>query len=221
MNYYVYVDWTLEEIQRPFYVGKGSGNRAARSRRNWKHRNIRTSFGLDRKIVFETVDEAVALSREIELIANYHTFVDDVKYNGIGCNFTAGGEGGLHPSCHTRVLIAESNQRRKGEKRSPEAKKRISEGIRRSLQQREKRTLSVEHKQHISSGLVGHEVSHITRKKLQESTSRSHTDPMIKQKMIDGMRVANQREDVRLRRSLAALRREHRKREKRLLDESN
>lgn len=174
MTFYVYVDWTTELVPRPFYVGKGSGGRFKRERRNWKHRQTRKQFGITREILFQSSVEPAAFTHEEDVIRELHTFVDDPSYNGLGCNFTAGGDGGKHPSLNTRRLIGESNRRRRGEKRSPAACKRISVAIRASLERTGKRKLSERHRSSISNGLVGHAVSEETREKLRIAAKLQH-----------------------------------------------
>lgn len=90
---FVYVDWTEEEIPRPFYVGLGHKRRVNAIHRNNKHTGMRRKFGFHREIVFGTADRDAAQSLEIQLIAEYKTYhYDDIE--GIGCNFTRGGECG-------------------------------------------------------------------------------------------------------------------------------
>lgn len=190
MNYYTYIDWTLEDLPRPFYVGKGSGSRIRVKRRNWKHHQIQNKFGIRREIVFESDDVSQALAHEIELIAKHHTFVNDATYNGIGCNFTAGGEGGSNPSERTRTLIADSNRRRRGEKRSVAAKKHIRDAIRASVKRRGKWSLSDEHKRHISEGNMGHAVSVETKEKLRKTSKQMHQNPNIRKRILDALRNA-------------------------------
>lgn len=89
--YYTYVDETLHGI--PFYVGMGDAIRVKRIQRNKHHTHICLKHGINRKIIGTFEDRKDAVELEIKLIAEYHTFVDDHAYNGIGCNYTAGGEG--------------------------------------------------------------------------------------------------------------------------------
>lgn len=91
--YYTYVDYTTEIVPRPFYVGKGIKNRVENSIRNYKHSTISKKFGFNRIIEFETNIEIEAYKREIELIAELHTFVEDELATEIVCNFTKGGDG--------------------------------------------------------------------------------------------------------------------------------
>lgn len=91
--FFTYVDWTITTPQ-PFYVGVGDIRRLGRRfGRNKHHTHTAKKYGLDRRTVasFETREDALAF--EIKLIAEYHTFVDDPNYNGIGTNYTIGGEG--------------------------------------------------------------------------------------------------------------------------------
>lgn len=185
--FYVYVDWTREDTPRAFYVGKGTERRLRVSRRNWKHKKVRETFGIERKITFTTSDEEEAFREETRLILEHHTFVNDPKYVGIGCNFTGGGDGGSRPSLETRRLIGESNRKRRGEKRSDIAKSRMREAakIRRKVE-----TLSPEHRKHISKGLEGHLVRDETRAKLRETTRQMHQDPAIKLRVLQALRNA-------------------------------
>lgn len=93
MIFYVYEDWTLEVIPRCFYVGKGKEKRVREVKRNRLHKHVRKQFGFERLVVFLTSDEQAACAHERDLVAEHHTFVRDPHYNGVGCNFTEGGEG--------------------------------------------------------------------------------------------------------------------------------
>lgn len=106
--HHVYIDYTNDA--RPFYVGMGLENRLSRRfGRNPRHTNTGKKHGCNRQIVgsFEKRKDAVSL--EIKLIAEHHTFVDDPEYNGIGCNYTTGGEG-CACSEETRKKISESRK---------------------------------------------------------------------------------------------------------------
>ncbi len=106
--YHTYVDWT--DDGRPFYVGMGDDARVSRKLgRNKHHTHVSQKHGQDRRIVasFEERNDAVDL--EIKLIAEHHTFVDDPAYNGVGTNYTLGGEG-CRCSEETRKKISESRK---------------------------------------------------------------------------------------------------------------
>lgn len=102
--WYVYVDWTMEEAPRPFYVGKGSLSRVRQTKRNSKHTHISTLYGFRRQVVLEVPDEQEALSFERSLIVTLRTLPKDSE---IGCNFTKGGQGtcGHTQSADTRAKI--------------------------------------------------------------------------------------------------------------------
>lgn len=90
--YYVYFDYTQEEIPRLFYVGKGLKRRVSNLKRNKHHSSISKKYGIKREIVFFSFDNQLVCELEIELIKQFHTFVEDVEYK-FGANYTIGGEG--------------------------------------------------------------------------------------------------------------------------------
>lgn len=99
--WFVYIDWTLEEVSRPFYVGKGDKSRVCRLKRNKHHEHIAEKYGMRREIIFETKDEPEAFRVEIEKIRALRTCVYDDDYV-FGANYTVGGDGvsGLKHSQH-------------------------------------------------------------------------------------------------------------------------
>jgi hypothetical protein len=90
MTFYVYEDWTTEELPRCFYVGKGLKNRLRYKVRNKKHAATSAKYGMLRIVVLETKDEQEAFDRERELIQYRQTYAHKFEF---GCNFTLGGEG--------------------------------------------------------------------------------------------------------------------------------
>ena len=92
-KFHVYVDWTREKNPRPFYVGKGLLKRVGLSVRNKHHSHVSAKHGFDRRIILETFEEQEAFEEEIRLIKELATCVYDSNYNGIGCNYTWGGDG--------------------------------------------------------------------------------------------------------------------------------
>jgi hypothetical protein len=93
-TFHTYIDWTLEDVPRPFYVGKGNDGRARNPERNQKHRYVRKMFGFRREIVFSSIDEKACFSEEIKLIRELHTYIhDEAADMEIACNFTYGGDG--------------------------------------------------------------------------------------------------------------------------------
>lgn len=111
-GFFVYVDWTTEDVPRPFYVGKGNERRIKFPRRNRLHENIANKHGLIRQVVFETDDEQLALALEQRLIAEYKTYVHGGE-GYWGANFTLGGEGvsGLKFSEATRARLSQKARR--------------------------------------------------------------------------------------------------------------
>lgn len=90
--FHTYIDWTNDG--RPFYVGMGDDARVARRLgRNKHHTHVARKHGQRREIVLSTEDRQATIDLEIKLIAEHHTFKDDPEFNGIGCNYTKGGEG--------------------------------------------------------------------------------------------------------------------------------
>jgi hypothetical protein len=92
------------------YVGKGNEGRTRNPERNGKHRHVRKTYGLRREVVFTSDDENDCFRREIELVAEHHTYVHDPLAADVACNFTKGGEGvsGWHPSEETKRKTSET-----------------------------------------------------------------------------------------------------------------
>jgi hypothetical protein len=124
-EHYVYVDWTLEEVPRPFYVGKGNKRRVGRKTpRNKLHENITNKHGIDRRIEYVTEDEAEALAKECELIAKYKTFYHDP--DGWGANFTLGGDGVSGSTWnHSDEAKEKLRQAHQGKKKTAATKKKM------------------------------------------------------------------------------------------------
>jgi hypothetical protein len=128
--YYVYVDFTLEQNPRAYYVGKGLKARIKRKFRNHKHQRIADSLGFDRRIFLATEDERVAFDEEERLIRELKTHVDD----DFGANYTYGGEGASGRSMNeeTRRRISCSLS---GHTVSDDARRKMSDGVRAWLSQ--------------------------------------------------------------------------------------
>lgn len=108
MLFHTYIDWTAEECPRAFYVGKGNEARTRNPERNQKHRYVRNTYGHRREIIFSSESERECLDKEIQLIAEHHTYYLDEFASEIACNFTMGGDGstGWRPSDEQRANIA-------------------------------------------------------------------------------------------------------------------
>lgn len=127
-KFYVYVHRRLSD-NKPFYVGKGKGNRAySLSGRNDYWKNTAKKHGFSVELVFEELNEEDAFQCEKDTILEF-------KYFGYPLtNLTDGGEGtsGYKQSAETRKLISDSIT---GLKRSDETKQKISDafkGVKRS-----------------------------------------------------------------------------------------
>lgn len=108
--FHTYIDWTTDG--RPFYVGMGDDHRIyVMSPRNKRYGHVANKHGRHREVVQSFEDRQGAVDLEVKLIAEHHTFVDDPLYNGIGCNYTRGGEG-CPCSEETRRKISESKKGR-------------------------------------------------------------------------------------------------------------
>lgn len=94
-KFFVYVDYTTELEQRPYYVGKGIIRRVRNLRsRNKLHSNIKEKYGFERRCVLGPVTELEAFNEEKRLITELKTYF----YGGPGywgCNFTLGGDGSI------------------------------------------------------------------------------------------------------------------------------
>ncbi len=123
--FFTYIDWTLEDPPRPFYVGKGMFTRVRKPMRNVYWQNITAKYGWRREVVLGTKDESFAFEEEKRRIAQLGTFEDGTPGRW-GANLTEGGEGcsGLIVSDQTRRKQSLAG---KGKKRSSETRKRMSE----------------------------------------------------------------------------------------------
>lgn len=103
-KYYVYVHRRLSDNQ-PFYVGKGSGNRAwdfsTKGRNPYRHR-VKNKHGVQVEIVFDNLNEDDALKCEKDAILEFNYFGYKLT------NMTSGGEGssGLDFTDQQRLNIA-------------------------------------------------------------------------------------------------------------------
>jgi len=127
-NFYTYIDWTIEETPRAFYVGKGNLLRIRKPDRNQKHKYVCENFGFRREIIFSSEIERECLELEILLIKEYHTFYqDELADKEIACNFTTGGDGtsGWVPTFEQKKNISDGIKR--AHREHPEYADKISE----------------------------------------------------------------------------------------------
>lgn len=131
--FYVYVDWTTEDIPRPFYVGKGVSSRLKRHARNKHHANISAKHGMERRVEYETLCEAEAFDVERKLILELGTHV--YSPNHWGANYTLGGDG---VKGSKRPALSQAHKdalsRAASYKRSDETKRLMSEAANRRMQ---------------------------------------------------------------------------------------
>ncbi len=114
---FVYLDWTLEDVPRCFYVGKGDERRVKKRDRNefWKH--TAAKYGWRREVVLTTKDSKFVENQEREWIVRMGTYHHD-RSDGWGCNFTRGGDvGGAHfGHPHSEATKAVLSQKLRGNK---------------------------------------------------------------------------------------------------------
>jgi hypothetical protein len=163
MKFKVYIDYTTEQIPRPFYVGKGHHRRVKLFSRNKLHTAISNKYGFDRRVVFETDDEQEAFVKEIELIAEHNTYVYS---GGWGANFTRGGEGKSETK-HSNALKSE-NHPMWGRHHTEESKRKNSES---------NKTAQLGRK----NGMYGKHHSEETRKKISDNQKGWHHTEEAKQ----------------------------------------
>ncbi len=174
----IYVDYTLEETPRPFYVGKGVLERVKSLTRNNLHSRISKKYGIERKVIFETDNEQEAFEIEKKLILEYKTFIHG-DANSWGANLTQGGEGtsGMIMSDEAKRKNSESNKiscsKEKngmyGKHHSEETRKKIgirSRGRHKSVETRQKMSTSLRQRNLTTKRK---QISEATRQKISEA----------------------------------------------------
>lgn len=91
-EYFGYKHYTNEKNPRCFYVGKGKQRRPYQLKRNKKHNNVLNKYGCNVVVCVGPISNSDACDWEKREIQNENTY-HYVDPNGIGCNFTLGGEG--------------------------------------------------------------------------------------------------------------------------------
>lgn len=144
-NFYVYLH-NRGDNGEPFYVGKGTRNRANdKGHRNKHWHNIVNKHGYTVEIIFDGLENKESCQVEIDVIL-------ELRYFGYRlCNYTNGGEGKL------------------GYKTSEETKRKISKS-------NTGKKISEEHKKKLSDAFKGRIVSAETRKKMSENNAFRRPD---------------------------------------------
>ncbi len=172
--FYVYLDWTIEDLPRIFYVGKGQGLRIDNLRRNKFHQNIAAKYGHRREVLLSTKDEAFAYEMEVKLTALHHTYIHDSDYV-FGANLTIGGEGRTAKGFRqSDEVIAGIRAKLQGRKRNPEEYAHLV-GVSRPKEVGEA----------ISKGLKGHSKSPEWRAALSASVQAHNASPEFRKHMSD------------------------------------
>jgi len=128
--FFVYIDWTLEDIPRAFYVGKGTKIRLGKRERNAYWKSIRNKYGWRREAILATKDETHAFEQEKHFIAFFNTFENGEKGRW-GANLTEGGEGvSGRPAWNKGIKTGPLKIDRPGRKQSPESKAKIAAALR-------------------------------------------------------------------------------------------
>lgn len=182
---YGYEDWTCEDIPRCFYVGIGNQARIKKLTRNQKHNNVANKHGLDRRIVFCSSVRGAASDWEIAHIDEMKTYHYDSPDDGIGCNFTRGGET-FSPGIETRQKIGSNWRGRKHSKASREKMRLACLG--------RSRPCSEETKQKLRKRSSGWHHNEETRRRMAASArKRAPRSLETRTKMSNSMKAARAR----------------------------
>jgi len=181
-NFYIYCHIRNDNL-KPFYIGKGRGNRAWRkSKRNKYWNNIVKKHGYEVVILANNLEEDVALKLEKQ-------FILCIGRENL-CNMTDGGEGVSNPSEVTRKKMSEVNKgntNRLGKTHTIENKRKISEANKGNTNRRgkshsdgAKEKMSVAHR-----GKKRPPFSEETKRKISEANKGKSQSEEAKQKISE------------------------------------
>lgn len=191
MEYFTYIDWTREEIPRPFYVGKGNYFRVNDVVRNRKHTWVAKNFGQYREIVFGTNDEKDAYEFEALVVMLLDTYNPNPKdYGDIRCNMTPGGIGCTVGHVHSEESKQKMRVRAKQQHSDPRKHKMTVSRLREAMKRPEVHRNVIEghrRSQEKRSQTIG---SEIVRKKISESTKIAMSSPELRAEISKKVKLA-------------------------------
>lgn len=151
--FFIYIDWTLEDLPRPFYVGKGVIGRIRNRQRNTYWQNIVSKYGWRREVILATKDEQFAFEEESRYIDKLGTF-EDGTLGRYGANLTKGGEGrsGSKLSDETKMKMSKAHL---GKIFSEETRQKLSLANRNQIPWSKGRRQTPEHTEKIRTAQKG------------------------------------------------------------------
>jgi len=176
-RFYGYKHWTLEEVPRCFYVGKGLKRRPfskSRRHRSRKWHAVVERYGLRVEVCVGPVSDELVREWEKEWIAKEGTFTKSYSHNvDINCNFTTGGDGvaGRVVSAYARERIGAAQR---GKPKSQETKDKIRAALL-------GRKLSDATREKMSQARAGRPLSDQNRRNLWSNRKREHSPAHRKQ----------------------------------------
>ena len=162
-KFYVYVH-CLASNGQPFYVGKGCGDRAWRSKnRNHRWHKAVETHGLVVDVVSKNLDNDLALLAEAELIDKYRRLKFNLVYI---CNGGSVGPVGWQPSPETRAKLSAANMGTN----NPNYGKARSEATKQKISQAQKgKFINFESRLKMSLSRKGMKLASDTKRKMSET----------------------------------------------------
>jgi hypothetical protein len=190
--FYVYVH-LRKDTMTPFYVGKGSGDRAfSTDGRNSYWLRVAKKYGYVVDLIGSNLQESDAFELERKTITSY-------RAQGFNlCNMTDGGEGLSNPSLETRQKIAQSmkgNQRTKGQKRGLETRQKMS-AARKGKPSRVGFSHSEKTKQAIAATNRATYKANGREDVMRDLANQRWSDPVFREKTRQAMRESAAKRDI-------------------------